>query len=67
MQPGDSITVSALHADGQWYRRWRTTIESIDEGCIVTFTPVGGAPVNTSHVPLLDAARGAVVLSLPLR
>lgn len=48
MQPGDSITVSALHADGQWYRRWRTTIESIDDAGIVTFFPAASEVENAS-------------------
>jgi protein associated with RNAse G/E len=39
LKPGDIITVHALHADGQWYRRWQTTVESVDEKCIVTYSP----------------------------
>lgn len=43
INPGDIITVQALHADGQWYRRWQTTVESIDGICIVTYSPPGSS------------------------
>jgi protein associated with RNAse G/E len=59
MKSGDTITVRALHADGHWYRRWRTTIESIDTACIVTVSP----PNNTSE----DIERGARTLRWAIR
>jgi protein associated with RNAse G/E len=48
MQPGDLITVRALRADGRWYRRWLTTVESIYDACIITFTPAAGEVENAS-------------------
>ncbi len=59
MKPGDIITVRALHADGNWYRRWQTTIESIDESCVVTYSP----PNNTSD----DVERGMRTLRWAIR
>lgn len=46
MQPGSEIEVRACKSDGTVYRRWRTTVESVDVERIVTVNragdPVGG-------------------------
>jgi protein associated with RNAse G/E len=36
---GDLVTFRSLHADGSWYRQWQTTIESITDTQIVTYSP----------------------------
>jgi protein associated with RNAse G/E len=59
MKPDDAITVHALHADGQWYRRWPTTVESINDACIVTYSP--------ANCPLEDAVRGSRTLPRAIR
>ena len=38
---GDLINFRCLHTDGQWYRHWQTTIESVDANTLVTCTPAG--------------------------
>jgi protein associated with RNAse G/E len=59
LKPGDIITVHALHADGQWYRRWQTTVESVDEKCIVTYSP--------SNSTVEDFERKPRIMSYALR
>jgi protein associated with RNAse G/E len=41
VQPGDSVVVRQVHADGQVYRWWRATVESVDEREIVLVWPAG--------------------------
>jgi protein associated with RNAse G/E len=41
VQPGDSIVVRALKADGHAYRWWTATVESVDDTSIVTLSRVG--------------------------
>jgi protein associated with RNAse G/E len=49
MQPGDLITVHALRADGRWYRRWQTTVESVTDTCVITFSPDNSTVEDTSR------------------
>lgn len=52
---GDLMTFRCLHADGQWYKRWQATIESISETQIVTYSPPNGwaeiANRGVTHLP----------------
>jgi protein associated with RNAse G/E len=67
MQPGEFITVYALHADEQWYRRWQTTVESVDDECIITFSPASSAGEHVTRGPytLPFAMRGCYWLAKP--
>ena len=46
---GDLMTFRCLHANGQWYRRWQTTIESISETQIVTYAAPNGWVENVNR------------------
>ena len=39
MKAGDIIRCRALHADGNCYRHWMTTVEYADDEMIVTYSP----------------------------
>lgn len=65
---GDVIACHALKADGRVYRRWRTTVESIDAQCVVTYSPAGSAlseDVNKGVRALPWAMRGFYWLNKP--
>ena len=57
---GDLMTFRCLHADGQWYRRWQSTIESVNETQIVTYAAPHGwvENVNRGVTYLPRAMRG---------
>jgi protein associated with RNAse G/E len=59
LKVGQQITVRALHADGQCYRWWETTLERVDGVCLVTFS----LPGNFTH----DKARGSWPLEHAMR
>ncbi len=62
------IACHALKADGRVYRRWRTTVESIDAHCVVTYSPAGSAQsedVNKGVRSLPCAMRGFYWLNKP--
>lgn len=57
MQPGESVTVRALHADGTCYRWWNATVERSDSASIVTVASagrrianIGGDWVSQNHI-----------------
>lgn len=60
LKAGDLATFRCLHADGQWYRRWHSTIESTHETCIVTVDHAGSAydDVKRGRRTLENAMRG---------
>jgi GrpB-like predicted nucleotidyltransferase (UPF0157 family)/protein associated with RNAse G/E len=47
LQPGDVLCVRAYKSDGQWYRWWTATVESVTPTCITTLSP----PNNAIHTP----------------
>ena len=57
---GDLVTFRCLHADGNWYRRWHSTIESISETHIVTVDHAGSEydDVKRGRRTLENAMRG---------
>jgi protein associated with RNAse G/E len=59
IQTGDLVTFSCLHADGNWYRRWRSTVEAISKTCIVT--------VDHAGAPYDDVKRGRRTLEHAMR
>lgn len=59
IKTGDLVTFRCLHADGNWYRRWQETIESVDEKCLTTFSQAGQEfdDVKRGHCTLANAMR----------
>lgn len=41
MRPGDIIWVRVFKSDGSTHRWWQARVESVQEDCLVTWTPVG--------------------------
>lgn len=47
LRPGDAVRVRAFKSDGQWYRWWMATVESVLPDCITTLSP----PNNDVYTP----------------
>jgi GrpB-like predicted nucleotidyltransferase (UPF0157 family)/protein associated with RNAse G/E len=47
LRVGDAVRVRAFKSDGQWYRWWMATVESVTLECITTLSP----PNNDVHTP----------------
>lgn len=47
LRVGDVIGVRAFKSDGQWYRRWMSTVEQVTAACIITLSP----PNNATYTP----------------
>lgn len=43
MKPGDLIWVRVFKADGSPYRWWQSTVEAVEDGCVITYSDVGNA------------------------